>query len=222
MKVIAGVKERLVAIGLLLGLLALMWAVFGVNALLFDGALNRYGLAPLALPYRFREVVGALTDFNLSLSYVFGVVRGILLSPLLHADFGHLWANSVPLLILGGLLALWGAPRFVGSTLVVVVVGGLLVWLFGRPAYHIGASGLVFGYFGCLVALGWYRKSILSIGVAALVTLVYGVSMVAGALPQGGFISWEGHLFGMIAGALAARMGRDSASWGGGRDDGIG
>ena len=82
------------------------------------------------------------------------------------------------------------------------------MWLVGRPAVHIGASGLVFGYFGYLLAQGWYERSFVSIAVAVAVLLLYG-SIIFGVLPQGGFISWEGHLFGLVAGVLAARMGRD-------------
>ena len=101
-----------------------------------------------------------------------------------------------------------GSKTLIGVSLFVVVLGGLLAWFVGRPAVHIGASGLVFGYFGYLLAQGWYERSFVSIVVAVAVLLLYG-GMIFGVLPQGGFISWEGHLFGLIAGVLAARMGRD-------------
>ena len=194
-------KDRLGAIILLLTFVAVIWVVYLVNSLLFDGSLNRFGLSPMALPYRW------LSEFEPSLPYLAGSLRGILLSPLLHGSFSHLMSNTFPLLLLGGFVALRGAKTLIGVSLLVIVLGGLLVWIVGRPAVHIGASGLVFGYFGFLVAQGWYERSIVSIVVAVGVLLLYG-GIIFGVLPQSGFISWEGHLFGLIAGVLAARMSR--------------
>ncbi|MCY4578582.1 MAG: rhomboid family intramembrane serine protease [Chloroflexi bacterium] len=195
-------RDRVVSIVLLLIFVAAIWLVYLVNILVFGGDLNRYGLAPMALPYRF------LSEFELSVPYLAGSLRGILLAPLLHGSFSHLMSNTFPLLLLGGFVTLRGTKTLVGLSLFVVVLGGLLVWLVGRPAIHIGASGLVFGYFGYLVAQGWYERSFVSIAVAVAVLLLYG-GIIFGVLPQAGFISWEGHLFGLIAGVLAARMGRD-------------
>ena len=195
-------KDRLGAIILLLTFVAAIWVVYLVNSLLFDGSLNRYGLSPMALPYRW------LSEFEPSLPYLAGSLRGILLSPLLHGSFSHLMSNTFPLLLLGGFVAIRGAKTLIGVSLLVIVLGGLLVWIVGRPAIHIGASGLVFGYFGFLVAQGWYERSIVSIVVAVGVLLLYG-GIIFGVLPQSGFISWEGHLFGLVAGVLAARISRD-------------
>ena len=195
-------RDRAVSIVLLLIFVAAIWLVYLVNILLYGGDLNRFGLAPMALPYRF------LSEFELSVPYLAGSLRGILLAPLLHGSFSHLMSNTFPLFLLGGFVALRGTKTLVGLSLFVVVLGGLLVWLVGRPAIHIGASGLVFGYFGYLVAQGWYERSFVSIAVAVAVLLLYG-GIIFGVLPQAGFISWEGHLFGLIAGVLAARMGRD-------------
>jgi membrane associated rhomboid family serine protease len=195
-------KDRLVSIILLLIFVAVIWVVYLVNSLLFDGSLNRYGLSPMALPYRW------LSEFEPSLPYLAGSLRGILLSPLLHGSFSHLMSNTFPLLLLGGFVAIRGAKTIIGVSLLVIVLGGLLVWIVGRPAVHIGASGLVFGYFGFLVAQGWYERSIVSIVVAVGVLLLYG-GIIFGVLPQSGFISWEGHLFGLVAGVLAARISRD-------------
>ena len=194
-------KERLGALVLLLVFVGAIWLVHIVNSLLLDRSLNQYGLSPLALPYR------GLSNLDLSASYAAVSLRGILLSPMLHGSFSHLLSNTLPLLVLGGFVALRGAKTLIGVSLVVVVLGGLLVWLVGRPAVHIGASGLVFGYFGYLVAQGWYERSTLSIVVAFAALLLYG-GIIFGALPQGGFVSWEGHLFGLIAGVLVARWSR--------------
>ena len=195
-------KERLGALLLLLVFVAAIWVVHAANSLLFGGDLNRYGLSPLALPYR------GLSNLELTAPYALVSLRGVLLSPMLHGSFSHLLSNTLPLLVLGGFVALRGTKTLVGVSLFVVVLGGLLVWLVGRPAIHIGASGLVFGYFGYLLAQGWCERSFVSIAVAVAVVLLYG-GMIFGALPQSGFISWEGHLFGLIAGILAARMSRD-------------
>ena len=85
------------------------------------------------------------------------------------------------------------------------MVGGVAVWGLGRTAIHVGASGLVFGYFGYLLARGWYDRKLSSILIAIAVLLLYG-GLLLGVLPKGGFISWEEHLFGLIAGLLAARL----------------
>ena len=92
-------------------------------------------------------------------------------------------------------------------TLFVVLLGGAGVWLAARGGSHIGASGLVFGYFGYLVARGWYDRRIVSILIAIVVMVVYG-GLLFGVLPTGGRVSWEGHLTGLIAGVLVARFGK--------------
>lgn len=194
-------KERIGALLLLLIFVAAIWVVFLVNGLLFGGDLNRYGISPLALPYR------GLSNLELTLSYFAVSLRGVLLSPVLHGSFSHLLSNTLPLLVLGGLVALRGEKTLIGASLFVVLLGGLLVWLVGRPAVHIGASGLVFGYFGYLLAQGWYERSFASIAVALAVFVLYG-GIIFGVLPQGRFVSWEGHLFGLVAGVLAAGMSR--------------
>ena len=187
---------------LLVAFVALLWGIEAANGLLLGHDLNDYGLSPLALPYR------GLSNWELSVSYLASSARGILLSPLLHGSFSHLLSNTLTLLPLGAVVAARGAKTLAGVSLFVIIFGGLLVWLVGRPAVHIGASGLAFGLFGYLVARGWYERSFASILIAVIVVILYG-GMILGILPQGGFVSWEGHLFGLIAGILAARLGRD-------------
>ena len=87
----------------------------------------------------------------------------------------------------------------------ILIIGGLGVWAFARPAYHIGASGLIFGYFGFLVAIGLYERSISSLVIASVTLFFYG-GLILGILPTDSFISWEGHLFGLCAGIIAARL----------------
>ena len=130
---------------------------------------------------------------------------GILSAPLVHGSFAHLLVNTVPLLILGGLVVIRGVASYLTTTLAIVVLGGLGLWVLGRDAAHIGASGLIFGYFGVLVGRGYYERRLQSIAVSVLVVVVYG-GLIVGVLPRGDRVSWEAHLFGLIAGGLCARV----------------
>ena len=164
---------------------ALLWAIVAVNVLT--------GL--LGLDFR---------DFGIRPRTTSGL-WGIPLHAFLHAGFFHLFANTVPLLILGGLTAFRGEAAFLGVSAFIALGGGALVWLLARPnTNHIGASGLVFGYFGYLVGRGFYTRSVAAIIVAVLVIAFYGWSILLGVLPQGGYVSWEGHLCGLVAGAVCA------------------
>ena len=108
-------------------------------------------------------------------------------------------SNSIPFLVLGGLIALRGRQVLLRVSFIVIGLGGAGVWALGRPAIHIGASGLVFGYFGYLVARGWYERRLGSILMAIVVIILYG-GLIVGVLPTPGIVSWEAHLFGLIAG----------------------
>ena len=144
------------------------------------------------------------------LNFLFGLIPrqlsgldGILGMPVLHGSFPHLMSNTVPLLVMGALIAATATRGLLAVNGVIVAAGGALVWIFGSPAIHIGASGLVFGWFGFLVARGIVDRSPVTLGCALLVGLVYG-SIIWGVLPGQEGVSWEAHLFGALAGALAA------------------
>lgn len=129
---------------------------------------------------------------------------GILFAPLLHGGLAHLMANTVPFLVLGFLVMLRGLGTFIGVSLLVMVMGGLLVWLLAPSnSIHIGASGLIFGYIGYLLARGYFERNFSSLGIAALVALLYG-GAIWGVLPGQPGISWQGHLFGFLAGIATA------------------
>ena len=113
----------------------------------------------------------------------------------------------MPLLVLGGLTLTMGERRFWLMTLAIIVLSGLLVWLFARTAYHVGASGLVFGYFGVLIGRALIERNIVSIAIACLVVALYG-GLVWGLLPTRGYVSFETHLFGLIAGVATVWLGR--------------
>ena len=163
---------------------ALVWAV-SLYGLLVDESLL-YALA--VVPRRFDGL------------------SGLLGAPLVHGSFAHLAANTFPLLILGGMVAIRGVAYYLTATLAIAVLGGAGLWVFGRGAAHVGASGLIFGYFGLLVGRGYYERSLQSVAVAVLVAVVYG-GMLAGILPRDPGVSWEAHLFGLLAGGLCARAG---------------
>jgi membrane associated rhomboid family serine protease len=135
-----------------------------------------------------------------------GGLDGIVFSPFLHGGWGHLIGNTIPFLVLGGLIALSGIARVATVTAIVAVIGGLGVWLTASEnSIHIGASGIVFGYAGYLVARGIFTRSLMHLAVGAMVALVWGTTLLSGLVPHDG-ISWQGHLFGAIGGVVAARM----------------
>jgi membrane associated rhomboid family serine protease len=131
-------------------------------------------------------------------------LSGVLFAPLLHGGFGHLIANTVPLLVLGFLILLSGVGQWAAVTAAVWVVGGLGTWLFGGVGtVHIGASGLVFGWLTYLIVRGLVTRRPGQIVVGLAVFLLYGGALW-GVLPGQPGISWQGHLFGAIGGVVAA------------------
>jgi membrane associated rhomboid family serine protease len=129
---------------------------------------------------------------------------GVFFGPFLHHGFDHLYSNSVPLILLGTFVLAAGARRFLFSTLVIVFVSGLGVWFTGSPdSIVVGASGVVFGYLGLLLMRGIVERSWWNLAVVLLVGLLYGWQLI-GVLPTDEPISWQGHLFGLLGGAVAA------------------
>jgi membrane associated rhomboid family serine protease len=131
---------------------------------------------------------------------------GIIFAPFLHGSLAHLVANTVPFLVLGWLVALRGLREFFFVTGWVMLIGGGAVWLLGRPfSVHVGASGLIFGYLGFLLARGVLERSVLSVVLSLVALLLYG-GAIWGVLPVSERVSWEGHLFGLLAGVAAGRL----------------
>ena len=131
---------------------------------------------------------------------------GIVVSPFLHAGFGHLIGNTIPFIVLGAAIALGGLIRTLLVTVIVVVVGGVGTWLTAPSnTVVIGASGLVFGYATYLVARGVYSRMPLHFAGGLAVLAIYGSTLLVGLVPTPG-ISWQGHLFGAIGGVVAARV----------------
>ncbi|WP_113704482.1 rhomboid family intramembrane serine protease [Nonomuraea lactucae] len=153
-----------------------------------------------------------IVDFMLNgtLDRQFGIVGwepdgllGIIFAPFLHDGFAHLMANSLPLLILGFLAAVRGLGKFLAATALIVLIGGIGTWFTSPGTITVGASGLVFGYFGYVVARGLFDRRALDIVIGVGVAIAY-YSILWGLLPNQQGISWQGHLFGLIAGVIAA------------------
>ena len=172
-------KTQAVVLG---GTLALFWAVFVVNTLL-GGSLLSLGVIP-------RTTIG---------------LRGILFAPFLHGNLNHIVANSIPFLALGWMVMLRDERHFIPVTVAGMVGSGLTAWLLGAPgSVHIGASGVIFGYLGFLMLAGWYARSVSSILLSVVVTVVWG-GLVLGMMPGTPGISWQEHIGGFLGGVLAAR-----------------
>ncbi|MGA0267735.1 MAG: rhomboid family intramembrane serine protease [Candidatus Nanopelagicales bacterium] len=169
-------------VGLMVVGLAAMWGIEALDSVALDDALQRNGLRP-------REREG---------------LDGILWAPFLHSDFGHVASNSVPFLALGGLVAVRGRRYWGWVTASSILVGGGLTWLVAGSGNHIGVSGVVFGYFGAILGAAVFERHVRALG-AALIALGFYSSLIAGLVPQDA-VSWEGHLFGLLAGVIMARV----------------
>lgn len=179
-KVVEAIKGNL---ALLLGLATAGWALEILDFVLF-GSLDRFGIRP-------RTTTG---------------IWGIAMSPFLHAGFGHLASNTLPFLALGGTVLLGGRRVFALVSILVIALGGAAVWLLGPGGTnHIGASLLVFGYLGFLLARGVVERSGFWIAVSLVILFIYG-GLLRGVLPGQTDVSWQGHLFGFLAGVFAARI----------------
>ncbi len=163
--------------------LLIIWAV-AVTEYLLDIRFVTYGLWP-------RTLDGSI---------------GILTSPLIHADFNHLFANSVPLFILGISLFYFYRSIALKVFILIYLFSNIWVWGIGREAYHIGSSGIVYGLAAFLFASGLIRKEPRLMAISMIVAFLYG-SFIWGIFPElfpEKNISWEAHLMGIFAGVIFA------------------
>ncbi|MFC2080029.1 rhomboid family intramembrane serine protease [Bacteroidota bacterium] len=145
-------------------------------------------------------------------------LKGILFSPLIHGDWKHLFDNSIPVFILS--FALFYFYRGISFTIFffIYIIGGMILWIIGRDAYHIGASGIIYGLATFLFLSGVIRRIRHLMAISLLVVFLYG-SLIWGLLPFDYKVSWEGHLSGAIVGIALAILYRDrgpereKASW---------
>jgi membrane associated rhomboid family serine protease len=157
-----------------------MWAIFFVE-ITFHMDFSRYGILP-------RSIIGLL---------------GVLLSPLLHGGVGHLVSNTMPLLFLGTALYMFYDRIADRVFLQCYFLTGLLVWIFGRPFIHIGASGLIYGLASFLIFIGFFRQDFRSILISLITIFLYN-GLFYGLLPMQQGVSWESHLLGGLVGFVSA------------------
>jgi len=154
----------------------------------------------------------ALSIFNYMIGYRLNVLGirprhlsgliGIPFSPFLHGDFNHLMFNTLPLFVLINFILLQGQHTFFCVSISIILMSGILVWLFARRGIHIGASGLVMGYWGYLLIHAYYQPTLLTI-VLAIVCIYYFGGLVMNLFPTKAYVSWEGHVFGFVSGVAA-------------------
>jgi len=136
-----------------------------------------------------------------------GGLVGLVTAPFVHANFAHLAANLPPFAVLGALVLRRNPAHFVETAATIALTEGALLWLLGRKAAHVGMSGVIFGFLGYLLAIAWHTQTTPDLLVGGGVLLFYG-GMLAGVKPARDGTSWEGHLFGLLAGVGAAWLAR--------------
>ncbi len=130
---------------------------------------------------------------------------GIVTAPLLHGSFNHLMSNTIPLLVLGSSLFFFYSSIAPRVFLYSYFFTNVLVWIFGRPYYHIGASGLIYALAAFLVFYGIFKRNFKSVLLSAVTIFFYG-GMVYGLFPFDSRVSWESHLMGAIVGICTAYL----------------
>lgn len=145
-----------------------------------------------------------LGTYGLYPRHVDGLV-GIIMSPLIHSGWGHLLSNTPPILFLVGLIFFFYRPIGLSVLVFIWLSTGILVWIFGRPVYHIGASGVLYGLVAFVFWNGIFRRDVKSIALSLLVLFYFG-SLITGILPGQEGISWESHLLGGVSGIITAYL----------------
>jgi membrane associated rhomboid family serine protease len=129
---------------------------------------------------------------------------GIFTSPFIHASWGHIASNTLPLLVLMAIVVIF-YKKVASQSIITIILGtGFLVWLFARPSYHIGASGVVYGLISFIFWTGVFKKNSKSIVLALIVLTLYAGSVESIFPNVEKNISWESHLFGGIVGIITA------------------
>lgn len=161
-------------------ILLLLWGIYGLN--LFLGKRLLYlGIVP-------RHLQG---------------LPGIVCAPFLHADFNHLFFNSIPLIVLSNFILIQGIPFFLHVTLLITLLSGVLTWCFAKHGLHIGASGVITGYWALLVA-NIYQQGTLTAIILGMVCIYYFAGILFSIFPGERNVSWQGHLFGLISGLIVS------------------
>lgn len=177
------IQQTAVNIPVLIKLWAILWGTYFINNYLLGKRLLYLGIFP-------RHIRG---------------LPGIFFAPLLHADFNHLFFNTIPFLVLSDFLLIYGQLYYFAITLIITLSSGLMIWCFSRPGLHIGASALITGYWAILV-LNIYQQGTVTAIILGIICLYYFAGIFLGIFPQEKGVSWEGHLFGLLGGALATYL----------------
>lgn len=157
--------------------IGVIWIVDFVNWWILGSRLNIFGIYPRR---------------------IFGLV-GIPISPILHGHFNHLFFNTFPLFILANLVMLKGLPVFYCVTAAIVFGSGIIVWIIGRSAFHLGASGLIMGYWSYLLIQAFQEQTVMSYILGAI-SLYYFGGLLMDLFPDKKEVSWEAHLAGFVSG----------------------
>ncbi|RMX20983.1 rhomboid family intramembrane serine protease [Legionella jordanis] len=176
------IQQTQANINVLMIVLAVIWLVYFLNIFL-NNRLNYLGIIP-------RRLYG---------------LPGILFAPFLHANFNHLFFNSIPLLVLSNFLLINGLHYFLWVSFLIMVISGFLVWAFGKPGIHLGASAVITGYWALLVTDIVHRGGLTAI-ILGLISLYYFAGIFLGIFPSRKGVSWEGHLFGLLAGLITSYL----------------
>jgi membrane associated rhomboid family serine protease len=174
-------EQQRQGVELLFAMLAVMWVVEVINSI-DNNKLDSDGIVAR------------------SVSHLWGIVT----APFLHVSFSHLIANTIPFVFMGIIIALRGAARLAAVTVIVILIGGLGTWLIAPDhSVTVGASGVVFGYAGYLLARGLFDRSALELFTGAIVGVIWGGALLSSLVPHYG-VSWQGHASGAVGGVAAA------------------
>ena len=169
-------------ITIILVFLGLIWAIWLIDNMFQQRLSSSFGVRP-------RTTSGLI---------------GIIISPFLHGGFNHILNNSLGFVLFASLILLRDIKSFFIVSIIAILFSGLGIWLFGgSDTNHIGASGLIFGYFGYCISTGFFEKKIMIVLFSILIIIGYG-SMILGVLPLKQGVSWEGHFFGLLGGIVSA------------------
>jgi len=173
-------KALLLRLKLVVGVVLVMVLVHVVNVAL-SGQLNQFGVYP-------RDIKS---------------LHHVVFAPFIHGSTEHLLNNLLALSIFSAISLIRSAKFFLTSSLFIIVVSGLLIWLVARDGFHIGASGWIFGLWALNLAMAWFDRRFMNIIIALVLSFFYG-GMIYGILPADSAVSFEAHLFGAVAGTIYA------------------
>lgn len=166
------------SITIIVSFLLLIWISFFLSLVI---PIQQFGLVPRTIPGLF----------------------GIISAPFIHGSLSHLIGNSISFTIFAFVLSTLEGNKMFAKVIFMIAIGGVLTWIMGRSAIHIGASGLIFSLWGYMLFAGWFSRKLKYILVSFGLIFFYS-GMIFGVLPGKVGISWEGHLFGFIAGIIVS------------------